>query len=42
MEEKHYFCTHKNRSNMDLTPAELRNILKANYDDREAAALARR
>ena len=26
---------------MDLTPAELRNILKANYDNREAAALAR-
>ena len=26
---------------MSLTPAELRNILKANYDDRESAALAR-
>ena len=41
LKEKHYFCAHKIRNSMNLTPAELRNLLKAKYDDREAAALAR-
>ena len=41
LKEKHYFCAHKIRNSMNLTPANLRNLLKAKYDDREAAALAR-